>query len=102
MNLRRRLRFLYQRWTRGFDDSELWSLDYTLAHWLLPRFLRFRDITSGIQCWSPNGNIEWQEYVLGEIEYALRTSVERGAWELDERARLGFCLLGQHMGNLWF
>jgi hypothetical protein len=26
-----------QRRTRGFDDRELWSLDITLARWLLPR-----------------------------------------------------------------
>ena len=34
--LKCRLKRLYQRLTRGWDDSDTWSLDYTLYQWLLP------------------------------------------------------------------
>lgn len=32
-----------QREERGFDDTELWNLDYTLAAFILPRLKTFRD-----------------------------------------------------------
>lgn len=41
---KRDVRFLYQRLTRGWDDSETWSLDYSLAKIILPRLERYRDI----------------------------------------------------------
>lgn len=33
----------FQRRKRGFDDSELWSLDYTILEFILPRLRRFRE-----------------------------------------------------------
>lgn len=32
----------WQRWTRGWDDSDLWSLDASLAKIILPRLKEFR------------------------------------------------------------
>lgn len=32
----------FQRRIRGFDDSELWSLDYTILKFILPRLKRYR------------------------------------------------------------
>lgn len=37
-------KFLWQRWTRGFDDSETWSLDSTISYFILPRLKRFKEI----------------------------------------------------------
>ena len=36
------IRFFFQRRIRGFDDSELWSLDQTILEFILPRLKRFR------------------------------------------------------------
>ncbi len=47
MTLRRTIRHWYQRRTRGWDDSDLWSLDQTMAKWILPRLRRFRDAQHG-------------------------------------------------------
>lgn len=44
MNIKRALRFWWQRRTRGWDDSDTWDLDHTLARWLAPRLRRFREI----------------------------------------------------------
>lgn len=33
----RRIKFFYQRMTRGFDDTETYELDVTFFKWLLPR-----------------------------------------------------------------
>lgn len=40
----RMLKHFKQRWTRGFDDSELWSLDWTIAKFVLPRLKAFREM----------------------------------------------------------
>lgn len=34
--------FKLQRMTRGFDDSELWSLDITISKFILPRLIAFK------------------------------------------------------------
>jgi len=41
---KRAIDFFIQRRIRGFDDSETWSLDYSLACLILPRLQRYRNI----------------------------------------------------------
>lgn len=36
----------HQRETRGFDDTELWNLDSTIAKFILPRLKRFKELTN--------------------------------------------------------
>lgn len=38
---RRHFRWWWQRRTRGFDDRELWSLDYTILEFIRPRIKAF-------------------------------------------------------------
>ena len=40
----RRLKWFIQRRRRGFDDRELWSLDYTIAKYVYPRLKVFNKI----------------------------------------------------------
>ncbi len=37
----------WQRRTRGFDDRVTWSLDISLADWMLPRLKRFKELNNG-------------------------------------------------------
>jgi hypothetical protein len=39
--------FKKQRIMRGFDDTELWNLDYTMAKYILPRLIEFRKVMNG-------------------------------------------------------
>lgn len=39
-------KFAEQRISRGFDDSETWSLDVTIAKFVLPRLITFKEIHS--------------------------------------------------------
>lgn len=59
-----------QRLVRGFDDSELWSLDNTITSFILPRLKRFKEITCGY----PSGmsKEEWNdklEKMITAFEY---------------------------------
>lgn len=44
-NAKRAAKFWWQRRTRGWDDSELWNLDHSLAKLILPRLRAFEQIT---------------------------------------------------------
>jgi hypothetical protein len=37
-----------QRKKRGFDDTEVWNLHYTMYQFMIPRLERFRDITISV------------------------------------------------------
>lgn len=41
------IKMWWQRRTRGFDDTELWDLDDTIARFVLPRLKAFRNYTKG-------------------------------------------------------
>ena len=43
----RELTFFWQRRTRGFDDSAMWSLDDTIIRFTLPRLKAFRNLRNG-------------------------------------------------------
>lgn len=67
--IKRWFKFLVQRWTRGFDDSELWSLDSTIAEFVYPRIKAFRAMP---MMGYPSGLDEKQwQYILLDIENAF-------------------------------
>lgn len=45
--LKRKVKFLYQRIIRGWDDSETWDLGYEFYKWIYPRLERFEKLTVG-------------------------------------------------------
>ena len=45
MNIKRIIKFFYQRIFRGWDDSETWNLDTEFYKWIYPRLKVFKDKT---------------------------------------------------------
>lgn len=117
----RKLRFLTQRIFWGFDERDLWSLDYTLAKWILPRLIKFKEVADGgIPCNLENHNLgpdytseeflkakqEWR-YVQNKIISAFRLIIkdvdgsilsEEEQKEMDE----GLDLFRKYLRNLWW
>ena len=63
-------KYQQQRLERGFDDSELWSLDGTITSFILPRLKRFKEITCGYP--SDISEKEWNnklEKMITAFEY---------------------------------
>jgi len=99
--------FARQRAERGWDDRETWSLDYTVAKFMLPRLQRFREVKAG----HPAGMTmeEWQE-ILGKIEFALTCTIkdlddDNGVivpQEDHEKWQEGNELLGKWFNALWW
>ena len=95
--------FLYQRWTRGWDDSDLWGLDTTIAEFVVPRLKEFRNKT----CTFPHDFTfeEWQK-AIDDMIYALETSAEEDLrWNKYrdwDRVRKGHKLFGRYFMDLWW
>jgi hypothetical protein len=54
---KREVEYSKQRIERGFDDSETWSFDTTIASFILPRLRRFKEVRGGYP--SSITNDEW-------------------------------------------
>ena len=100
----RPLKHFVQRRIRGFDDSELWSLDHSLAKLILPRLKRFRKGSHGY----PGCFNSWEEWcdVLDEMIVAIEYVASENYWnmnvEMDEKVSKGLKLFAEHYESLWW
>lgn len=105
---RRWWRHFWQRRYRGFDDSVTWNLDVEMAHWLLPRLRRFREVTI---CHPVTlTEKQWDEY-LDEMMFALEKAANHfreNDLSMDEMKKIqaridnGLKLLGKYFPDLWW
>lgn len=91
-----------QRRVRGFDDTETWSLDITIAKFILPRLKVFKDVTEGYPaCF---GSEEaWQE-TLDDMIYWLERYVDEDNFlaSEDERETRGRKAFAEYFSSLWW
>ena len=121
-----RHKFKKQRLERGFDNTELWNLDYTLAEFLLPRLKAFREQTFGcpgcfVDDYEPyeDGMDKWYA-ILDEMIWALETYIKcedsdfkyngKSYYDmtreemiaLDEKINNGLNLISKYWRCLWW
>lgn len=98
--------FARQRAERGWDDGDTFSLDCTVAKFMLPRLQRYRELTNGFSHPMHLSGEEW-DTILAKIEFSLTRTItdmegsvvpkeEWDAW------REGYTLLGTWFTNLWW
>lgn len=98
----RAVRFWWQRRMRGWSDDELWSLDHTIAMFILPRLRRFRDYSNGHP-----GTLTEQQWLkkLDDMIYAFsRYEGSDGCCRDDAepgRYRQGMAAFAMWFGQLW-
>jgi hypothetical protein len=109
----RDLKFLKQRVVRGWDDSETWSLDFTVAKFMLPRLIRFKELKCGYPCNLTNE--EW-DAILDEMIWLLQYHVDHceegtaksirkydiSSDEFSNRYEKASKLFGEYFGSLWW
>lgn len=104
---RRWWKHLWQRCTRGFDDSDTWSLDYTCGKWLAPRLKRFKEVNIAHP---HNMTPEQWDAIIDKMIYAME-KLGQGHWTWDYGADIkktqarvdeGLALLGKHFQALWW
>ena len=114
--LRRKMKFVWQRVTRGWSDEDTWSLDYTFCKWMLPRLKRFKKIANG---YPDHMKPEEWDATIDKMIYSMEVVLydEDAGWlhirglcdedheksaEKWKRVDEGFELLGKHIRNLWW
>ena len=104
-------KYQQQRLERGFDDSELWSLDHTITSFILPRLKRFKEITCGYP--SDMSEKEWNdklEKMITAFEYLenedlgvddTKSGIDRCAVR-EKVVNEGLELFIKHYNSLWY
>ncbi len=100
----RSIRFFFQRLIRGWDDSDTWSLDFTISKFVLPRLKRYKEIT--IVDWEHH-NSEAGCDILEELIWMHEMIVadEEIHWmtgEVLERFERASQLWGKYYRGLWW
>jgi len=97
--------YFCQRLFRGWDDSDTWALNYTVAKFVVPRIRRFREIGSSYPC---NITVEKWDEILADIQFAMEFVADDGKYnccsedDLDMiRYRKGMKLFFEYWDTLW-
>lgn len=102
-SFRRWIRFWWQRRTRGWDDATVWSLDGTIAAFILPRLKRFKEIN---KCYPPDLTPEKWNEILDKMILAMEfySSENRFASNKEsyEKADEGIKLFAEWFIHLWY
>jgi hypothetical protein len=88
-----------QRLSRGWDDSDCWNLDETIAEFVLPRLKKFKENPFG--CPSTLTEKEW-DTILGKMVHAFEKSLSfHLTKEEDEEVQEGLNLFAEYFFSLW-
>jgi hypothetical protein len=85
-----------QRIERGFDDSELWSFDYTIARFTLPRLIEFKKQYSQY-VEDVNDLLPKIDMVIKSFEMIINDDVEQ-----EEEIQKGLTVFGKIFRHLWW
>jgi hypothetical protein len=100
-HVRRYLRHWWQRRYRGWDDSELWDLDETIAQFIAPRLRRFSEL-----CASHPSDLSFEEWKerLALMQKAFEWYADGRQYEcLPDPTWLeeGLALFSKYYDQLW-
>lgn len=113
-NLKQSVKFFEQRLFRGWDDSETWSLDYSLAKHILPRLERLRQKVSQSPATPLLDDDDCKKWfdTLDKMIFAFTKIIEQNDGEEtlsiddenkeNEKIQEGLDLFGKHYRNLWW
>lgn len=97
--------FKRQRVERGFDESETWALDSTIAKFILPRLTEFRECTCGYPGFMDSAD-EWHDVLNKMIDaFELLAKDDKPiVWPEDEREVIdeGLKLFAEYFESLWW
>ena len=85
----------------GFSDSETWSLDTTIASFLLPRLIRFKEVNNGYPALFDKSE-EW-DAVLDKIIYSFSCVLVEDFEDYQDPEYIeGLTLFARYLTHLWW
>jgi hypothetical protein len=94
-----------QRFENGFDDTETWHLDRSMALFIIPRLKRFMEVNNGIA----NGETEESydekmRFIIQAFENYYATDKYFNSVDIEERKKLtdDVRLAVEYLSKLWF
>lgn len=99
-NDERQLLWAQQRQDRGFDDTETWGLNITIAQFIVPRLKTFREL----RCCYPVGitSEEWDDILRRMIE-GFEEIAKDQTWKMDDfKANMALELFKEWFWDLWW
>ena len=97
--------YTQQRFENGFDDTETWHIDRTLALFIIPRLKRFIEVNNGI----PTGETvesynEKLNFIISAFENYYSTNKYYESTDIEERKQLTDDVRKavDHLSHLWF
>ena len=103
------------RCQNGYYKSDTWSLDYTLAKWILPRIKGFRKVNNGWPCDETDLNCDTPEHwdaTIDKMIAAFQGIVDENdnydAWyskgyeDKYKQRQEGLELFGKYLSHLWW
>ena len=91
--------FKQQRLERGFDDSETWALDCTIAKFIEPRLRRFKEIKAGYP--AIMSEEKWDD-ILDKMIYAFECINKDTIFDNEDSVDEGLDLFRKYFFNLWW
>lgn len=102
--IKKQIKYWFQKRITGFSDRELWNLDQTMAEFILPRIIRFKEIGGS----SVPSDLTQQEWIniLDDIIYSMEAIKNQfddiSETYNDERVSKGTNLLGKYFTHFWY
>jgi hypothetical protein len=94
-----------QRFEHGFDDTETWHMDRTMALFIIPRLKRFLEVNNGI----PNGETEESydekiRFIISAFENYYVSDKYFNSVDIEERKKLTDDVRQavEYLSKLWF
>ena len=103
MKIKRTIRFLFQRIFRGWTDKETWSLERTIAKFVLPRLKRFKELNFG---YPYNFTMDTWDEALDKMIFSFEKVSRKYEEEYDietlKKIDEGLELFSKHFHDLWW
>ena len=98
---KRQKKWTEQRRKYGFDDTETWALDFTIAKFIVPRLKKFKEIKNGF----PLGmSLEAWDKILDKMILAFELKTKTTVLSTTEWKKInaGLKLFAKYFNCLWW
>ena len=98
-------KYRQQRFLNGFDDTETWHMDRTMALFIIPRLKRFMEVNNGIPIGETKESYDEKlRFIIQAFENYYATDQYYNSVDIEERKKLtdDVRLAVEYLSKLWF